>query len=89
MTKATLRDRRVHELVDELCNTVRTRFPETEFEVYEGDDPRGIYIYAYADIDDSTDMLHLVSERMAEIIEQEGIIVALIPLSRRTKRAKA
>jgi hypothetical protein len=87
MTKATLADKRVQQLVDELCNLVRRQFLEAEFEVYEGDDPRGVYILAYAAIDDTVDMLHLVSERLAEIIEEEGVIVGVIPLPKAEPQA--
>lgn len=85
MTKATLADKRVQGLVDEVCSIVRKRFPEAEFEVYEGDDPSGIYIHAYADTEDPMDIVRLVSERMAEILEEEGIIVGLVPFSKLDK----
>lgn len=32
-------------------------------------------------------MLHLISERMAEIIEEEGVIVGVIPLPKEEPRA--
>jgi hypothetical protein len=87
MSKATLADKRVQELVDEICGIVRERFPEVEFQLYEGDDPGGVYIHAYADIEDATEMLRLVSERMAEIVEEEGMIIGLIPCSKKGRRA--
>lgn len=88
MTRATLSDRKVQKLVDELCEIVRRRFPEVEFEVYEGDDPRGVYIHAYTEKDELVDMLHLVSERIAEIIEDEGVIVGVIPLPKKEKQVR-
>jgi len=88
MTGATLSDRKVQKLVDELCEIVRRRYPEVEFEVYEGYEPYGVYIHAYADIGDTVDMLPLVSERMAEIIEDEGVIVGVIPLPKKEKQVR-
>lgn len=87
MTKPLLVDKKIRSLVDELCETVRGRFPDVEFEVYEGDDPRGVYINAYTEKDELVDMLHLVSERMAEIIEEEGVIVGVIPLPKEEPQA--
>ncbi|MDP2937157.1 MAG: hypothetical protein Q8O86_11785 [Dehalococcoidia bacterium] len=88
MTKALLADKKIQKLVDELCEIVRRRYPEVEFEVYEGYEPYGVYIHAYADIDDTVDMLHLVSDRMTEIIEDEGVIVGVIPLSKKEKQVR-
>ena len=80
MTRATLADNKIQKLVKELCNMVRQRFPEAEFEVYEGYEPRGVYIHAYTQADDFLGVMDVVSTRMAEIIEEEGVIVAVIPL---------
>lgn len=88
MTKALLADKKIQKLVDELCEIVRRRYPEVEFEVYEGYEPYGIYIHAYADIDDTVDMLHLVSDRMTEIIENEGVIIGVIPLPKEENGAR-
>lgn len=88
MTKALLADKKIQKLVDELCEIVRRRYPEVEFEVYEGYEPYGVYIHAYADIDDTVDMLHLVSDRMTEIIEKEGVIIGVIPLPKEGNGAR-
>lgn len=88
MTKALLADKKIQKLVDELCEIVRRRYPEVEFEVYEGYEPYGIYIHAYADIHDTVDMLHLVSDRMTEIIEKEGVIIGVIPLPKEENGAR-
>lgn len=88
MTKALLADKKIQKLVDELCEIVRRRYPEVEFEVYEGYEPYGVYIHAYADIDDTVDMLHLVSDRMTEIIEKEGVIIGVIPLPKEENGAR-
>lgn len=88
MTKALLADKKIQKLVDELCEIVRRRYPEVEFEVYEGYEPYSIYIHAYADIDDTVDMLHLVSDRMTEIIEKEGVIIGVIPLPKEENGAR-
>lgn len=88
MTKALLANKKIQKLVDELCEIVRRRYPEVEFEVYEGYEPYGIYIHAYADIDDTVDMLHLVSDRMTEIIEKEGVIIGVIPLPKEENGAR-
>lgn len=80
MSKALLADRKVQKLVDELCEIVKRRYPDVEFEVYEGDDPTGVYIHAFTEADDVIGMLNLVSERTSEIIEEEGVIVGVVPL---------
>lgn len=86
MATATLTDKRVQELVEELCHTIKHHFPEVEFAVYEGDDPKGIYIDAYANIETVWDMLPLVSARMAEIVEDEGVIIGVLPLRKKEER---
>lgn len=88
MSKALLTDKKVRKLVGELCEIVRRGYPEAEFEVYEGYEPYGVYIHAYADIEDTVDMLHLVSERMTEITEEEGVIIAVIPLRKEGNGAR-
>ena len=83
MTKASLADKKVQDLVDELCAIVRSRYPDAEFEVFEGDDPRGVYIHAYTEGDQVLEIIRLVSGRITEIIEEEEVIIAVIPLPKR------
>lgn len=82
MARASVADRTVQKLIKELCALITAQFPEATFEIYEGDDPKGIYIYAYADIEDSLDMLPYVSDKMVEIVEEEGVIICVVPMEK-------
>ncbi len=66
--------------LSELQETIRERWPEAEFRVSEGDDPRGIYLDAIVDIDDPDEVMDLVVDRLLDMQVEEGLPVHVVPL---------
>jgi hypothetical protein len=58
-------------LIAELQEQVLRRYPEARFEVFEGDDPRGTYLRAVVDVDDTDEVVDLVIDRLLDLqVEQ-------------------
>lgn len=85
MSTRAVKAKKAQKFVAELCDIVKTRFPEAEFNVLEGADTGDIHIYAYADIDSVWDMLPLVSDRTLDILLAEGISIYVIPMKKGTR----
>jgi hypothetical protein len=74
-------DTRLRELVEELCQRVKARYPEAEFQVYRRNgDPKEIYIRAYTDDEDDLAVLDTIVEREIEILVEEDYDIHVIPL---------
>lgn len=43
--------RKAQRFVSELCDVIKGKFPEAEFEISQGIEDDGIYIWAHADIE--------------------------------------
>jgi len=70
--RITLTDPRVTTALDELKHLIAARYPDASFDVFEGDDPKGIYLRATVDIEDSSDALTPALDKLYELeVEQE------------------
>ena len=47
----------MRQAIDELQAVIKAAFPEAEFQVRRGDEPKGIYIDAYTKADNGFDVL--------------------------------
>ncbi len=83
--RTTLNNKRVWELVAEVEEILKARYPDAEFEVYEGEDPQGVYIEVYTSKgdDDALEVIRTVSERTTDILLDEGYFINAVPLRRR------
>jgi len=62
----------VNQVVDDLKRLITARFPDAGFTVFEGEDPEGVYLRAVVDVDDSSDVMETVLDKLYELeVEQE------------------
>ena len=78
---------RMEEVIDEMKERILSRFPSTTFEMYQGEDPVGIYLVAIVDTDDLEEVNQLFSSRIVDIQVDEGI--ALFVITERTPERNA
>lgn len=71
----------VEELVEELMEMVRQRYPEAQFhDGRDPDDPQIVLITAVVDLDDPDEVTDLVIERENQLLIDEGLPVYVIPV---------
>ena len=85
LRKATLKSKRVCELVAELEGLLKAEYADSEFEVYEREEDQSVFINAYTDRGDeeALEIIKTVSERTTDILLDEGYFIGVIPLSKR------
>ena len=85
MTHAQLTHPRVRTLTAELCDLVKRRYPDAEFEPQQGDD--GVYIYVYTDPPlDCEQLSEVVSERETWIAFEDEMTIMMLPAGGRKPR---
>lgn len=81
---------RVQAAVNELMDTIRSKFPEVSFDVHPGaEDPRQTWIVADVDLDDPDEVLDLVIDRLLELQIEEGLPVHVLPAQAPQRMSKA
>src|SRR5438105_4527536 len=71
---------RVQAAVNELMDTIRSRFPDVSFDVHPGaEDPRETWIVADVDLDDPDEVLDLVIDRLLDLRIEQGLPVHVLP----------
>jgi hypothetical protein len=73
--------------VEELRGVISKHFPTAQFQVYEGDDPHGIYLEATVDLEDTDEVMDVIVDRLVEM-DVEGIPV-YVSLLRTAEREQA
>ena len=63
----TATDPRVVSALDELRRLIAAQYPDARFTVFEGEDPEGVYLRATVDIEDSSDALAPVLDKLYEL----------------------
>ncbi len=63
----------------EMKERIAQRFPMTIFEIYEGEDPDGIYLAAIIDTDDLEEATDLFRDRIVDLQVDEGLPLFVIP----------
>ncbi|MHB8574645.1 MAG: hypothetical protein ACYDCQ_04875 [Dehalococcoidia bacterium] len=73
--------------IRELKQLVRARFPDANFGVTIGEDPFGVYLTVYLDIDDSDKVMDIMIDKLLEIqVDRQLSIYPMIAPSRRKVR---
>ena len=71
---------RLRAAVSELQHMITKQYPEASFDVVQGDDPEGTYIWTAVDRDDPDSVLDVVIDRMLELQVEEQVPVHVIPI---------
>ena len=78
------RDEKAQRAIAEVQARIQAVYPEAEFRVAEGEEPRGIYIDAFTNAADSFCIFDLVSDWLVDLSITEGIHLHVIPLPKQT-----
>ena len=65
--------------IEELKQLVRDRYPDTQFKVFRGEDPDGMYLVPVVDIDDLGEVVDVFLPRMVELQVEGGLPVYVVP----------
>jgi hypothetical protein len=65
--------------IAEMTERLTERFPSTTFEIYEGEDPDGIYLAAIIDTDDPEEATDLFRDRIVDLQVEESLPLFVIP----------
>lgn len=71
---------RIQNAVEELKTMILARYPNATFEVAEGEDPDGIYLYPTVDVEDTMEVLYAVMDRVLEMEIEEDLPIYVVPL---------
>lgn len=75
-------DPRLDRAIAELEQVIRDHFPSTTFEITEGDDPHGTYVWATVDVEDTDEVMDVVIDRLLEWQVDEGLPLYFVPTRR-------
>lgn len=70
---------RIEAAIEELKGRIRERYPEATYEVAYGDDPEGVYLTATVDVEDTTEVFDVISERLLELQVEEELPLYVVP----------
>ena len=70
---------RMEAAITEMKERITRRFPTTTFEIYEGEDPDGIYLAAIVDTDGLEEATDLFRDRIVDLQVDEGLPLYVIP----------
>lgn len=66
--------------LDEIEARILARYPTATFEVARGDDPPGMYVTVMVDVDYTTEVLDLVTDRLLELQIDERLPLYVVPI---------
>ncbi len=69
---------RIEPVIAELQKKIIVRYPEAQFEIFEGDDPRGTYLRAIVDVEDTDVVVDLVVDRLLDLQIEEQLPVYFV-----------
>jgi hypothetical protein len=72
------RDARIERAIAELQDMIRERWPTSAFSVSPGDDPKGMYLDAVVDIDDTDEVMDVIVDRLLELQVEERLPVYVV-----------
>lgn len=78
-------DPRVAAALDALQRLIAARYPDATFDVFEGEDPEGVYLRATVDIEDSSDALVPALDKLHDLQVEQGLPIYVVtdrPLER-------
>lgn len=59
---------------------IRGRYPDVAFEVFEGEDPEGIYLRATVNLEDADEVMDVVIDALYQIQVEQELPVYVIPV---------
>ncbi len=71
-------DPRIRVAIDELRELVRARYPAATFDVFEGEDPDGVYLRATVDIEDLDEVMDVVIDALYDIQVERDLPVYIV-----------
>jgi len=80
MTAYHLSDQRMTTALQELRQTIESHYPTATFDVTEGLDPEGVYLWATVDIDDTDEVVDLIIDRVLDLQIENDLPVFVIPV---------
>ena len=78
-------DRRIATALHELQTLINERYPAAHVDVFQGEDPAGVYLRATVDVEDTDEVLDVVLDRLYDFQVEQGLpvhVVTTIPLER-------
>lgn len=66
--------------IAEIKELIARRYPDATFEVSEGDDPEGTYLFATVDAADMGDVVDLFLDRLVELQVEDGLPFFVVPV---------
>ena len=87
--RLSLENPRVQSALTELKGIIRDRWPEATFQASPGEDPKGIYLTATVDVDDTTTVMDALVERLLELQIEERLPVYVVPIHTPERVAEA
>lgn len=78
---------RMREAIAEMQSLILRHFPEATFDIGEGDDPEGAYLWTTVDLVDTDPVIDLVVSHLNDLLIDERMALYVFPL--RTQRREA
>lgn len=63
----------------ELREMIRSQYPSATFSTRNGDDSGGVFLVAEVDVENLTDVVYVVIDRLVEMQVEEGLAIELVP----------
>ena len=82
---------RLEPVIAALQQQVTRRYPDARFEVFEAEDPRGTYLRAVVDVEDTDEVVDLVIDRPLDLQVEERLPLYFVvsrPSERRLERPR-
>jgi len=76
----SMTDPRIPARVAEFQDLILARFPDATFEVRRGSEPPGFYVWTTVDLEDTTEVLDAIMDRLLEVQVEEYLPVYVIPV---------
>jgi len=71
-------DPKVAAALNELKGLIAAKYPDASFDVFEGEDPEGVYLRATVDIEDSSDALVPALDKLHELEVEQGLPIYVV-----------
>lgn len=71
---------RLEAALGELEALIGARYPSATFAITDGDDPRGTYLLATVDVEDTDEVVDVFVERLMQLQIDEGLPLYVIPI---------
>ena len=70
----------VAEALTTLTGLIRDRYPAAAFDVFEGEDPEGVYLRATIDLEDPDEVMDAVVDALYDVQVERSLPVYVIPV---------